>query len=116
MYNATQALIEWLDGLGYDTYATIPSTRPERFITVQRTGGGISNTIDHPTYAVQCWAQTYEQAENDALSIRNEIIDGNTRPANFDAITINTSPYIWEDTATKIPRYQFVIDCVTHIK
>lgn len=116
VYNTTQALINWLDGLGYETYANVPSARPERFVSVQRTGGGVTDSIDHPTYAIQCWAQTYEQAENDALDIRNKIVEGITRPAKFGAMHINTSPYVWEDIETKTPRYQLVVECAAHIK
>lgn len=48
--------------LGVPAYAEVPRNRPDRFVTVERTGGGTERGIDWPTLAVQSWAPSRHEA------------------------------------------------------
>lgn len=56
------AYLNDLDGIP-STSTNVPSPRPPRFVTVERTGGGKGRFQDSPTVAVQCWAQSRHEAE-----------------------------------------------------
>ena len=112
--SANQAFMEWLRALGYAAYCYVPDTRHERFVTVERTGGGASNCLDHPTVALQFWAATHAEAEEDALAVRDLIVGG-SRPANTRTISINAGPYEFDDPDSRQKRFQLVLDCTMHI-
>ena len=66
VYSVTEAFVTWLSALGYAASTRPPKDAPDtptEFVTVERTGGGVSDLVDHPTMAVQCWAQTETRAE-----------------------------------------------------
>ena len=115
MASANQAFMEWLRGLGYAAYCYIPETRPERFITVERTGGGASNCLDHPMMALQFWAPTHAQAEEDALAVRDLLVNGESTPAGFGSIEVNSGPYEFDDPDSRQKRFQLVLNCTMHI-
>lgn len=58
-------LIEFLNRghLAAEAFAEVPERRPERFLTVERTGGAGDFRVDRPTVAVQAWAPTLAEAE-----------------------------------------------------
>lgn len=60
--DAVYAAIAALRSTGVPAYADVPRERPERFITVERTGGGASDGLDHPELAVQAWGPTNREA------------------------------------------------------
>nr|DAY05851.1 MAG TPA: tail completion protein [Caudoviricetes sp.] len=43
-------------------FVQVPATRPEKFVTIERTGGKIDAFSDSPTFAVQAWAPTKAEA------------------------------------------------------
>lgn len=43
-------------------FAQVPTLRPDKFVTVERTGGKIDAFSDSPTFAVQAWAPTKAEA------------------------------------------------------
>lgn len=60
--------------LGVPCSSTVPAARPARYITVERTGGGMSLGRDEPSLAVQAWAAT--EADAYALALcAVEVID-----------------------------------------
>jgi hypothetical protein len=112
--SANQTLMEWLQGQGYSACCYVPSERPDRFVTVERTGGGAGDLIDHPTVTLQFWALTHAQAEEDALAVRDLILRG-ARPEGFGAISINAGPYEFDDPDSRQKRFQMVLDCTMNI-
>ena len=112
MYSATQSLIEWLTNKGYSAYSYPPKTG-NQFFTVERTGGNVSDLVDHPVFAVQAWAQTESDAETMCIEVRNALVQGDV-PNGF-AKVYQESLYPWYDESTRLPRYQLVIDCTTQL-
>ena len=108
-YSITEAMRNWLLSLNYDAYVHVPKNRPLRFVTVQRTGGGVENMIDYPLVAVQTWAQTAAEAEADAKAIRLAALTG-APPEGVHSIRVNAGPYEFYDEDSMQPRYQVLFD------
>ena len=109
MYSVTQAVIEWLTTLGYSAHSYPSKTLVPPFATVERTGGYVEDLVDHPTLAVQTWAETEAEAEQAAIEIRNEAMT-NTLPSGVNRMAVNAGPYPFWDEETRFPRYQIVFD------
>lgn len=111
MFSITEAIIAWLGRLGYAA-SSYPPDDGEEFVTVERTGGEVSDLIDHATVAIQTWAQTAPRAEEMANAIRFAALT--SRPegvARFDAENL----YQFYDESTRLPRYQLVLDCTAQL-
>ena len=112
MYSATQSLIEWLTDKNYSAYSYPPKTG-DTFFTVERTGGGISNLVDYPQFAVQAWAQDIDTAETMCLTVREALVTGDI-PEGFHKVEAETM-YPFYDESTRLPRYQLVLNCCTQL-
>ena len=114
MYSVTQAFVEWLSTEGHaaSTYPARDAVPP--FVTVERTGGGTVDMVDHPTIAVQTWAATEAEAEAAAVSIRNALMC-ESRPYGITKVNVNSGPYPFWDEDTRFPRYQTVYDCAAQL-
>lgn len=108
MYSITEEFVNWLAGLGYAA-STYPPADGDEFVTVERTGGDVTDMVDHPTMAVQAWAQTEPRAEEMAVAIRNAALLSE-RPEGVTRIDVNAGPYPFWDESTRMPRYQVVFD------
>lgn len=113
-YSIEQALIEWLESNGFAAYAQVPKNRPTRFVTVERTGGGVEDLVDHPLVAVQTWAKTQAQAEEDAVDVRNLALTA-ARPVGVNSMRVNSGPYKFYDEDSMMPRYQTLFDVTCQI-
>ena len=109
VYSIEEAVRNWLVGMGYNAYVRVPKDRPQRFVTVERTGGGVENMVDYPLIAVQTWAQTQAEAEEDAAAIRMVALVGNL-PDGVHSMRVNAGPYKVYDEDSMQPRYQVVFD------
>lgn len=112
MYSVTEQLVSWLAALGYRASTRVPKdapSNPEEFVTVERTGGGVSNMVDRPLVAVQAWAPTEERAERMATAIRNAALTM-LPPKGVHSLRVNAGPYPFYDELTRCPRYQLVLD------
>lgn len=109
MYSITEQFVTWLSGLGYETSTYPKADAPAEFVTVERTGGGVVDMVDHPVIAVQAWAQTEARAEEIALSIRNEALL-RSLPNGVHRMVVNAGPYPFWDEDTGMPRYQVAFD------
>lgn len=109
VYSVEEAFLEWLKGAGYDAYVRVPKDRPQRFVTVEREGGGVADMVDYPTIAIQTWAQTQAEAEEDACAIRMIALVGE-RPKGVHSMSVNAGPYKFFDEDSMQPRYQLVLD------
>lgn len=49
--------------LGAQALPEVPAERPDRLLTVERTGGAGDFRMDRPTVAVQAWAPTLAEAQ-----------------------------------------------------
>ena len=107
MYSVTQAFVEWLVAKGYDAHTYPPSDAPDEFATVERTGGNVSDLVDHATIAVQTWALTEADAEEAAITIRDALLTGE-RPDGVARVDADAGPYPFWDESTGRARYQTV--------
>ena len=107
MYSATQSLIEWLTQKGYSAYS-YPPDAGSSFFTVERTGGGVIDLVDHPNFAVQAWAQSEADAEEMCLTVRELLVKGDV-PSGFYRVEAE-SLYPFYDESTRLPRYQLVLE------
>lgn len=86
-------------------FVQVPASRPEKFVTVERTGGKIDAFSDSPTFAVQAWAPT--KAEAAALAEQTaSAIDSwpMTEPSVADATV--ESLYDFADPDSRSQRFQ----------
>ena len=111
MYSVEQSFVEWLAYRGYAA-STYPPDDGAEFVTVERTSGGVVDMIDHPTVAIQTWAQTAPRAEEMALAIRNALFY--SRPEGVAHIQVDGLYPFW-DESTRLPRYQLVLDCTAQL-
>lgn len=111
-YSITEQTVAWLAGMGYAASTNPPKEAPEspsEFVTVERTGGGAVDMLDHPMVAIQTWAHSDARAEEMANEIRLAALTG-TRPLGVSRISVNSGPYPFWDEGTRCPRYQVVLD------
>ena len=109
VYSIEEAVRNWLVDMGYDAYVRVPKDRPQRFVTVSREGGGVEDMVDHPVIAVQTWAQTQAEAEQDASTIRTVALFG-VLPDGVHSMSVNSGPYKFYDEESMQPRYQVAFD------
>ena len=114
MYSVTEAFVSHLLALGHDAYANVPADPPTEFVTVERTGGSVTDLVDHPSLAIQCWAATDEAAERLANVVRAQIVTG-TRPHGVTRVDVNSGPYRFYDEYTRCPRYQMALDATCQL-
>ena len=113
VYSIEEAVRNWLVDMNYDAYVRVPKARPQPFLTVERTGGNVADMVDHPTFAVQAWADTEPEAEEMLLEIRELLVTGDV-PSGFYRVEAE-SYYPWFDDSTRLPRYQLVLNCTTQL-
>ena len=113
MYSVTEEFVKWLSGLDYAA-STYPPASGSDFVTVERTGGYVADLVDHPTVAIQTWAQTEADAEEMTLEIRNEALL-HSMPDGVYHIGVNAGPYPFWDESTRLPRYQLVLDVTCNL-
>jgi len=111
MYSVEQSFVTWLNAKGYAASTYPPATGSE-FVTVERTGGAVQDLIDHPTVAIQTWAQTAPRAEEMALAIRKALFY--SRPDGVANIAVDGLYPFW-DESTRLPRYQIVLNCTAQL-
>ena len=99
---------------GVEASVVVPEPRPERLVTVQRTGGGVSNRLDHPTLAVQSWAPTLMGAS----ALAREV-DDLMRSAPYELPDVfgveSTTIQQWRDPDSGAPRYQALYTLTTSL-
>lgn len=108
-FSVTEALVSWLGSMGYEASQDVPGDMPDEFVTVERTGGGVTSLVDHPVVAVQCWAMTPDRAEALATEARLRMLTERP-PAGVHSVRANQGPYKFNDPATRRPRWQFALD------
>jgi len=113
MYSITEEFVTWLAALGYAASTQPPKSGGE-FVTVERTGGGVADMVDHASIAVQAWASDEARAEEMANEVRLHALTGE-RPRGVHRIDVNAGPYPFWDESTRLPRYQLVLDATCQL-
>lgn len=112
--NIEKAVIGYLGPLlpGVTVAGDVPNPRPAKLVTVERTGGGSEQKVlDRPQLALQCWAQTREEASELAyqVDVLMDDIDVNTDIPDMK----RTGLYNFPDEKGN-PRYQVTFEAVTY--
>lgn len=99
------------ENMDVPVYMEIPPNPEQRFITVERTGGGITNHIGRATFAIQSHAESLYEAA--FLNVRMVNIMLNCITLDEISHCSLNSDYNYTDGNTKDYRYQAVFD-LTH--
>lgn len=89
----------------------VPNPRPEKLITIERTGGSSYLGLDRPTLAVQCWAKTRSQAASLAYEVR-DLLDDLDELESVSSVSINSLYNFPTDKNEQ--RYQIVVNVVCY--
>lgn len=89
----------------------VPATRPDEFVTVERTGGQYELGKDNPTLAVQCWASTDAKAYSLALAVA-EVLRNMRETVPQVCRSSVSSVYRFDAPGDQQRRYQIVFDLV----
>jgi hypothetical protein len=93
--------------------ADVPAKRPERLISLERTGGGIDDVIiGRPTIAFQCWEKSRVEASEFALQIVSVLTNAELVAEKLPAIDYISIERIYNfpDVESGQPRYQIVAE------
>lgn len=85
-----------------------PESIPPEYVTIERTGGGITNYIEHPTIAIQTYGVSLYRAAllmEEVKKAMKFIVELNP----ISSVELNAS-YNFTNTETKQFRYQAVYD------
>lgn len=109
-----QKVIEWAKSVtGLPAAIVVPKSRPDEFITVERTGGSASVALDHPQLAVQCWAKTFGRCAKLAQMLRNDAMAGGLLSHEGIYRVDVGSTYSFPDPDSDTPRYQLTLTLTT---
>lgn len=116
MLDIEAAIIGYLSKhLDCPVYADVPNPRPERFVTVERTGGGsmMNGAVDQPTVAIQSWETTRAKAANLAYDVDDFMAFITNEVTNVMGCSLN-SLYNFPDPDSRSARYQGIYDLTTN--
>lgn len=115
MRNTETQLAQWLSGQpeldGIPVSLDVPPHRPERFVTIERVGGGETKFIDTPMLAIQCWAESRVQAAKVA-DLTKTVLERAWRMPNVARIDVQSTINFPLDEST--PRYQITVELTVH--
>lgn len=89
-------------------FAEVPTNPPDRFIVVEKTGGGVSNMLYQASIAVQSYGKTLL----DSATINEDVKEVMERLVELPLVSrseLNTD-YNYTDMSTKRHRYQAVFE------
>lgn len=107
-----QALVKHLETvLGEEVATRVPSTRPDRFVKLTRTGGShYELVLSKPTVLFECWGKTDSDAWQMVSMCWSAVRD--LARVSLPTIYVNdislTDPVNYPDSASGSPRYQFI--------
>lgn len=107
--NIEKTVIDYIDQY-IPTYADVPIDKPDEFVIVERTGGGISDyVVEKPQIAIQCWSTTRLKAATLAEYVKEYMADI-TQLKDISGASLN-SAYNFPAEKDE-PRYQLTYDLV----
>lgn len=99
-----------MNNLDVHAYTEKPEKPPERYIIVEKTGGGTENLIPDATLAIQSYAESMYEA-----SLLNEdvkkVMPGMAELDTVSKVTLNSN-YNYPDTTRKRYRYQSIYELI----
>lgn len=97
-------LVGWLSrGVDVPVSSQVPNPRPERFVTVQRTGGPTRDLIiDDAQIDVFCWAESEAEAAKLAKSVELAMPGF---AAEADVFKVKCQSKGWFPSSDGVPRY-----------
>lgn len=110
--NVETALVEWLTGEGVAVSMDVPSKRPPRFVTVERTGGSPDRWLDRPTVAVQVWGESRVKAADYASAVCSLLWRFAVEHPRVGRLSLS-GPYNFPDPDSRQARYQIAATFVT---
>lgn len=116
MVNIEAKAIAALRAAGIDAYADVPPTRPERFATVELSGGAPEKGgwLATAGVDVQAWAPTRYAASELSLACRDAAVAALEADPDVLAVEANV-PYLFK-SEEGLPRYQFTLDIRIHCR
>ena len=86
--------------------ASVPASRPDKFVTVERTGGYVSLTSDQATLTLQAWARDRQTCETLAESVVSAMLD---MPSEIEGVMrVDIDKRFYPETVDGYwPRYVF---------
>lgn len=111
--NITATVVQWLNSCpalveaGLKASATVPKNRPDRFITVERTGGQIDTFRDLPNLAIQVWGRSVAECEDLSNLLRRQLPELVEVP-EIAKVSLG-STYNWPDPDSGQSRWQTVV-------
>ena len=99
--------------LGVHVSASVPRDRPQRFVTVERTGGALDQFRDLPMFAVQAWGVSAADAASLADDVR-KALPGLIEVDEVARVNVG-STYNFPDPDSGQARYQTVCDLVVKV-
>ena len=112
MTSSTALLIAYLNQKfpGTSVSNSVPEARPQRFITVERTGGQRTHLWDSPMFAVQAWAGSEAKASALADEVAVAILDWQREA--IVAYSDVRSVYAFPDPDARVPRFQLTVSAI----
>ena len=110
-------IVDWINdesampSAGFEASMDVPGTRPERFITVERTGGPEGLITGSPVLAVQVWAKYRFEAADFAQALAREFRKLVYLPW-VGRVAVN-SVYNFPAIESNQARYQLTLELVT---
>lgn len=101
-------VIEYLKSKGFAVFLEMPTSLPDEFIVIQKTGSTLENQISRATIAVQSYSTTLV----DTIELNEDVKAAMLEIISLDSIgscELN-SDYNFTDTSIKRYRYQAVFD------
>lgn len=117
MANIEVQIVDWLNAsdelrdFGAAATLEIPSVRPKRFLTVERTGGPLETFRDLPMLVIHAWAE-YRDLAGDLAKIAADAVRDSVALPNVARVRV-TGMHNFPDPDSKQPRYQIVVELVT---
>ena len=100
--------------LGVPCYCEVPEGRPQRFTSVERTGGATYLYKDEPNLAVQLWAESDADAYALAMAARAALLDLWQLSPQVCRVVVGGT-YRFPDPDSRAARYQIDVYLVTRL-
>lgn len=108
--DAERAVVDHLNGseVGAPAYYDVPASRPDAFVTVERTGGATGEGMtETPLMVARCWAPSRRSAAELGDAVRAALVRLPETVADVSGVSV-TSAFRDVDLESGTPRYQLV--------
>lgn len=111
--NIETELVRWFNNNSdIPVFLEVPADRPKRFVTFEITGNRRERWLQHPTVAVQCWADSRVTTSNLAELVHQQLWQFTLEHPNVANLDVS-GPYNFPDAASRHHRYQLTANFVT---